>query len=65
MTDNSFIRDCPICGKPFYCDNVEMWVYKKAYKNRETGKLSKGHIKVFCSYHCFREWQKGGKNGKI
>lgn len=55
------MRKCPICGKQFFCDNLELWAYKRAYKNRKTGKVSNSHKKVFCSYHCMREYQKGSE----
>ena len=56
--EHKFLRKCPICGKMFWCDNLDMWVYKKGYRNRMTGKISLAHSLLFCSYHCMREYEK-------
>ena len=55
---NMFLRKCPICGKMFWCDNLDMWVYKKGFRNRKTGQISLAHSLIFCSYHCMREYEK-------
>lgn len=60
-TENN-MRKCFVCGKKFYCDNLELWAYKRCYRSRETGKMTMGHNKVFCSYHCMREYQKGSES---
>lgn len=54
---NMFLRKCPVCGKMFWCDNYELWVYKKGYRNRTTGKVNVANSIIFCSYHCMREYE--------
>ena len=44
------LRKCPICGKVFYCDYEEIWVYKRIDHKHGS------HIKMFCSWGCMRKW---------
>ena len=60
---NMFLRKCPICGKLFWCDNLDMWAYKHGYRSRETGKINPAHVVIFCSYGCMRRREK--ENGKV
>ena len=52
---DKFMKKCYVCGKPFYCDNMELWAYKigKVRKNK-----SGTHIKSFCSWRCMREYER-------
>lgn len=50
MIDGSvFIRKCPVCGKAFYCDNIDLWQYKR--------KIANGRNVVFCTWSCLRKWE--------
>lgn len=40
------IYKCKICGKSFYVEHPNLWVYKLG--------MSRGHVYRFCSYTCFR-----------
>lgn len=50
-----YLRKCPVCGRFFWCTNVDMWAYKMGMRDRQTNKikLDKPHL-IFCSYHCMR-----------
>ena len=56
--EHKYLRKCPVCGKLFWCDNLDLLVYKHGYKNRKTGKISPSHTVLYCSYHCMRERDK-------
>ena len=58
MDDLKYMRKCPICGKAFYCPCIDLWVYKEGHRNKRTGRMNHHKIKAFCSWHCFREWEK-------
>lgn len=47
LTGSSYERACPQCGKLFLCFNVNEWVYRR------------NEYKVFCSWTCYREDQRG------
>ena len=52
MTDISYQnRKCPMCGKEFVTRNALEWAYRR-------------NNKVFCSWHCLREYDKGSKPRK-
>ena len=44
-------KKCPQCGKKFY-QQSSSWAYRKYIGPAE---------KVFCSWKCVREWEKGHK----
>lgn len=56
--ENKFLRKCPVCGRLFWRDNLDMWAYKIGYRRRDTGRVSLAHCMIFCSYHCMRENEK-------
>lgn len=47
LTGSIYERACPQCGKLFLCFNVTEWVYRR------------GDTRVFCSWTCYREDQRG------
>lgn len=47
LTGSSYERACPQCGKLFLCFNASEWVYRR------------NESKVFCSWTCYREDQRG------
>lgn len=47
-------RKCPVCGKRFFIDMIELWVYKRGT----------GHGQIYiCSWKCLREFDRN--KGKI
>ena len=42
---------CPVCGKLFYPLDINDWVYRH-------------HSKLFCSWHCLRQYQKENNIGE-
>lgn len=64
------IYTCQVCGKKFYCDNLELWVFKRGYRIKDGKAVGNGKQKVFCSYRCSRQFEKDfvdrrKKNGKV
>ena len=49
LTGSCYERACPQCGKLFLCFNATEWCYRR------------GDTKVFCSWTCYREDQRGVK----
>ena len=47
LTGSSYERACPQCGRLFLCFSVTEWVYRR------------GENRVFCSWTCYREDQRG------
>jgi len=53
MTDVSYQdRKCPQCGKEFFVRNALEWAYRRSNK-------------LYCSWHCVREYDAGSKTRKI
>ena len=54
---DKYMHKCRVCGKLFFCDCADLWVYKKAYNRKKVG--GRGHpITWFCSWKCMREYEK-------
>lgn len=47
LTGSAYERACPQCGKLFLCFSMTEWVYRR------------GENRVFCSWTCYREDQRG------
>lgn len=40
---------CPVCGKLFYVPDFSEWAYRMSVN---------GHLKLFCSWTCYRKQEK-------
>lgn len=51
-------KDCPQCGKPFFCTSTE-WAYKMA-----VSRDGRSATEYFCKYSCLQEFRKGYEERK-
>lgn len=62
MPKESYLRQCPICGKIFAVWVPEEWAYKRKIYGYKTG--TPGKLVYYCSWHCLRETEKNKRRKK-
>lgn len=62
MPRESYLRQCPICGKIFAVWVPEGWAYKRKIYGYKMGIPDK--LVYYCSWHCLRETEKNKRRNK-
>lgn len=50
-------RRCPICKKLFFINSYDEWAYARGSIRKDGGGIGK-YRKLFCSWHCLREYDR-------